>query len=164
LVQPGVTGHYPGRVSPFGYPWISACSGSPRHFVACHVLLRLLAPRHPPRALCSLTFLGSSPRGKCVGRTATRHHSSLTRRIEVLFLKADHVFTWKGAAPAGAGRDADGMSSDPLAGDLEREVRGHWPGDNRDWCCGLRGARGGMVETRRLELLTLSLQRRCSSS
>ena len=66
LIQPGVTGHYPGRVSPFGYPWISACSGSPEHFVACHVLHRLLAPRHPPRALCSLTFLGSSPRGKCV--------------------------------------------------------------------------------------------------
>src|SRR5215203_2901962 len=28
---------------------------SPELFAACHVLHRLLAPRHPPRALCSLT-------------------------------------------------------------------------------------------------------------
>src|SRR5271167_1356525 len=32
-----------------------ACS-SPRLFAACHVLLRLLAPRHPPYALSSLTI------------------------------------------------------------------------------------------------------------
>ena len=31
-----------------------AC-GSPRLFAACHVLLRLLVPRHPPCALSSLT-------------------------------------------------------------------------------------------------------------
>ena len=30
--------------------------GSPRHFVVRHVLLRLLAPRHPPCALISLTL------------------------------------------------------------------------------------------------------------
>jgi hypothetical protein len=30
-------------------------SGSPKLFAAVHVLLRLLAPRHPPCALCSLT-------------------------------------------------------------------------------------------------------------
>ena len=34
---------------------------SPERFVACHVLHRLLAPRHPPRALCSLTSLNNSP-------------------------------------------------------------------------------------------------------
>jgi hypothetical protein len=32
-----------------------AC-GSPRLIAACHVLLRLLAPRHPPYALSSLTI------------------------------------------------------------------------------------------------------------
>jgi hypothetical protein len=32
-----------------------AC-GSPGLIAACHVLLRLLAPRHPPYALCSLTI------------------------------------------------------------------------------------------------------------
>ena len=30
--------------------------GSPRLFAAYHVLLRLLVPRHPPCALCSLTY------------------------------------------------------------------------------------------------------------
>src|ERR1700751_5093928 len=33
---------------------LPAC-GSPRLIAACHVLLRLLAPRHPPYALSSLT-------------------------------------------------------------------------------------------------------------
>ena len=31
-IQPGVTGHYPSRVSPFGHPWIKACSQLPRAF------------------------------------------------------------------------------------------------------------------------------------
>ena len=31
-IQPGVTGHYPSRVSPFGHPWIEACSQLPRAF------------------------------------------------------------------------------------------------------------------------------------
>ncbi len=31
--------------------------GSPRLFAACHVLLRLLVPRHPPNALRSLNIL-----------------------------------------------------------------------------------------------------------
>lgn len=31
-------------------------SSSPWHFAGFHVLLRLLVPRHPPCALCSLTF------------------------------------------------------------------------------------------------------------
>jgi hypothetical protein len=50
---------YPG-ITPGGFPH-SDTSGSklarssPERFVACHVLLRLLAPRHPPRALSSLT-------------------------------------------------------------------------------------------------------------
>jgi hypothetical protein len=48
-------------ITPGGFPH-SDTSGStlarssPKHFVACHVLLRLLAPRHPPHALRSLTY------------------------------------------------------------------------------------------------------------
>ena len=44
------------QVSPFGYPWLvtDICS-SPWLFAACHVLLRLLMPRHSPYALISLT-------------------------------------------------------------------------------------------------------------
>src|SRR3954451_14657924 len=46
--------------TPAGFPH-SDISGStsardsPKLYAACHVLHRLLAPRHPPRALCSLT-------------------------------------------------------------------------------------------------------------
>ena len=42
------------------------------------------------------------------------------------------------------------MSSDPLAGGPEREVRRHWPGDNQRGGCGLRGVAegGGDEETR----------------
>src|SRR5215212_3338878 len=52
--------------SPAGFPH-SDISGSksardsPELFAACHVLHRLLAPRHPPRALCSLTPSASDP-------------------------------------------------------------------------------------------------------
>ena len=52
---------YPG-IPPGGFPH-SDISGSklarssPKHFAACHVLHRLLAPRHPPHALCSLTYV-----------------------------------------------------------------------------------------------------------
>ena len=55
-IQSAVPRHYPGWVSPFGYlRVITLARSSPKHFVACHVLLRLLAPRHPPHALSSLT-------------------------------------------------------------------------------------------------------------
>ena len=42
---------------------MSACD-SPQHFGACPVLLRPLAPRHPPCALASLTCLQAFPHGK----------------------------------------------------------------------------------------------------
>src|SRR5687767_13429027 len=42
---------------------------SPRHIAACHVLLRLSVPRHPPSTLSNLTI-------KCLDlmRSAARHH------------------------------------------------------------------------------------------
>jgi hypothetical protein len=168
LIQPGVTEHYLGRVSPFGDPWISARSGSPRHFVACHVLHRLLAPRHPPRALCSLTSLSSSPNGKCQGTIGVYHLVIFYGEIEVIRLTADHVFTWKGSC-ALAGRPPRRRTEGPAIRwwvISNNGARGHSSGDR---CCSrthgrLPGTTGGLVETRRLELLTLSLQRRCSSS
>ena len=59
-------------MTPAGFPH-SDISGStsardfPELFAACHVLHRLLAPRHPPRALCSLTSLNNSPNGSRQG-------------------------------------------------------------------------------------------------
>ena len=46
-VQTGVTGHYPSRVSPFGHPWITACSQLPRAF------RRLPRPSSAPDAKAS---------------------------------------------------------------------------------------------------------------
>ena len=49
------------RHQPVGFPHSdihgsSLTYSSPRHFVVCHVLLRLLVPRHPPCALINLTL------------------------------------------------------------------------------------------------------------
>ena len=50
--RPITTGGFPHSDIPGSTP---AC-GSPRLFAACCVLHRLSAPRHPPYALCSLTY------------------------------------------------------------------------------------------------------------
>ena len=60
-IQCTVTG-----VSPAGFPHSDICGslpicGSPQLFAACHVFLRPLVPRHPPRALLCLTFRLSTP-------------------------------------------------------------------------------------------------------
>ena len=39
-------------------------SGSPKLFAACHALLRLLAPRHSPYALSSLTIFANATQRK----------------------------------------------------------------------------------------------------
>ena len=49
------------------FPDQSLLSSSPKHIAACHVLHRLLVPRHPPNALSSLLYA-----------------SLLTRKIQVL--------------------------------------------------------------------------------
>jgi hypothetical protein len=169
-IQPGVTEHYLGRVSPFGDPWINARSGSPRHFVACHVLHRLLAPRHPPRALCSLTSLSNLPNGMCGGMIGV-HYLVISRRnrssstllpitsslVKVRPpLRAAHLIGGPGAQRS-AGRWPRTRRFEDTDQGTERGVWGLR-------CRTRRGAARGLVETRRLELLTLSLQRRCSSS
>ena len=64
------------------------CSGSPQLFAATYVLLRLSTPRHPPRALSSLTSLtqirllsdlGAAPRSENLVRTLL-HPMSMNRR------------------------------------------------------------------------------------
>ena len=167
MIRPGVTEHYLGRVSPFGDPWISACSGSPGHFVACHVLHRLLAPRHPPRALCSLTSLSNLPDGKCRGMIGVHHLVITTAKSKFFDLLPITSSLGKVRAPSRAARLVDGSGVQRSAGRWPRTfARGHGSGDSRPalepTATGIGDS--GLVETRRLELLTLSLQRRCSSS
>jgi hypothetical protein len=53
-IQPAVTGVHPVGFPHSDIPGSKPACGSPRLFAACHVLHRLLAPRHPPYALSSL--------------------------------------------------------------------------------------------------------------
>src|SRR5690348_11997465 len=53
-IQPAVTGVHPAGFLHSDIPGSKPACGSPRLFAACHVLHRLLAPRHPPYALSSL--------------------------------------------------------------------------------------------------------------
>jgi hypothetical protein len=53
-IQRAVTGVHPAGFPHSDIPGSKPACGSPRLFAACHVLLRLLAPRHPPYALSSL--------------------------------------------------------------------------------------------------------------
>ena len=52
----GVIGFYPSGFPHSEIPGSKPACGSPRLIAACHVLHRLLLPRHPPCALSSLTI------------------------------------------------------------------------------------------------------------
>jgi hypothetical protein len=55
-IQSAVTWFYQDRFPYSEIPGSKPACGSPRLIAACHVLHRLLAPRHPPYALSSLTI------------------------------------------------------------------------------------------------------------
>ena len=78
-------------ITPGGFPH-SDISGStlarnsPKHFAACHVLRRLLAPRHPPHALSSLTYSVHAASTVLAGATtAVASDSSSTKSMLPLF-------------------------------------------------------------------------------
>ena len=54
-IHRAVRGFYPRGFPHSEIPGSKPACGSPRLIAACHVLLRLLLPRHPPCALSSLT-------------------------------------------------------------------------------------------------------------
>ena len=55
-IQRAVSGFYPEGLPHSEIPGSKGASPSPRLFAGSHVLLRRLAPRHPPYALSSLTI------------------------------------------------------------------------------------------------------------
>ena len=78
-------------ITPGGFPH-SEISGStlarnsPKHFAACHVLRRLLAPRHPPHALSSLTYsVHAASTVLACATTAVASDSSSTKSMLPLF-------------------------------------------------------------------------------
>ena len=56
FVQRRMTGYCPAGLPHSDIPGSTLIFSSPRLFAACHVLLRLLMPRHSPCALSSLTY------------------------------------------------------------------------------------------------------------
>jgi hypothetical protein len=210
---------WPG-ITPVGFPHSDTLGSqlarsSPRHFVACHVLHRLLAPRHPPRALCSLTSLSDSPKGESsrevrdlllsfstltvatgepVGTVRIRQKSKISRSffadqhlhlVRCSALPGGPAVRWSVSSsswewsppirgsPVETQNDGSTVSRAVVRTCLDLRVSsGVYPifssvVVDRRRCVVLRvpvGRGPGVVETRRLELLTLSLQRRCSSS
>ena len=63
FVQRRMTGYCPAGLPHSDIPGSMDICSSPRLFAACHVLLRLLMPRHSPCALSSLTCSSQSPFG-----------------------------------------------------------------------------------------------------
>ena len=61
FVQRRMTGYCPAGLPHSDIPGSMDICSSPRLFAACHVLLRLLMPRHSPCALSSLTCSSQSP-------------------------------------------------------------------------------------------------------
>ena len=95
---------------------------SPELFAACHVLHRLLAPRHPPRALCSLTstqhltrrpvLVGSIGFSNYHGEYLIFRSSLLPSSIQLLRCNRPEAVTPARPAPAS-----------PLVGGLQRSTR-----------------------------------------
>ena len=88
-IQAGITGFstrlgFPIRTSPDR----SLVGGSPRLFAATRVLHRLLAPRHPSHALCSLQTSNFSPpptRGRLEASSVSPSSHPLSRKCACFF-------------------------------------------------------------------------------
>src|SRR6266550_2817286 len=83
----------------------SLVSGSPTLFAATHVLLRLLSPRHPSCALCSLVISlpAPSPSSRRPGSSAAPWLTGACRTTHSCLLA--HMQFSKIANPGGADRD-----------------------------------------------------------
>src|SRR3954454_16379215 len=126
-------------MTPAGFPH-SDISGSksardsPELFAACHVLHRLLAPRHPPRALCSLTSSSLLPGGQSLGWRSIGIISFLRLgEIEDSFNSAETIQLSRCDPPRGeslapATTKVEPSSSDPLVGGLPHIAEGHGSG------------------------------------
>ena len=85
FVQRRMTGYCPAGLPHSDIPGSMDICSSPRLFAACHVLLRLLMPRHSPCALSSLTCSSQSPLGSvsavCLSASVENSARSLAPRF-----------------------------------------------------------------------------------
>jgi hypothetical protein len=106
-------------MTPAGFPHSdifgsASARDSPKLFAACHVLHRLLAPRHPPRALSSLT---PSAADQAVSRGGVGMILDKLGEIEDLDLLPKHVFQLVRCGPEGPPAPADRRRSQRFAGE-----------------------------------------------
>src|SRR3982750_1697529 len=88
----------------------SLVSGSPTLFAATHVLLRLLSPRHPSCALCSLVislFTAPSTSSRRPGSSAAPWLTGACRTTKFAYftLLRLRICNFQRASPGGADRD-----------------------------------------------------------
>jgi hypothetical protein len=150
-------------ITPGGFPH-SDISGStlarnsPKHFAACHVLRRLLAPRHPPHALSSLTYTFTRLARCWLADTCGRVGID-PRRNRCFHSSIDKVTSRK---PTRTVRRTDVVCR-ACRNDREGD-HGGLPARAFVLYQPARSRSTGVVEMRGLEPLTPSLQRRCSPS
>jgi len=144
-----------------GFPHSDICGStiariSPQLFAACHVLHRLLAPRHPPNALISLAIPPSPPARRTKPRTRLQQHRKPHTHTPGSFrCQTNPIFTCQGtdrpgAAPLRAPPQNSGFGS--AAKTSHRPI--HRPTPHQ---------RQGM-EANGFEPMTPCLQSRCSTN
>ena len=85
FVQRRMTGYCPAGLPHSDIPGSMDICSSPRLFAACHVLLRLLMPRHSPCALSSLTCSSQSPLGSASASCLSASRESSARSLAPRF-------------------------------------------------------------------------------
>ena len=96
FVQRRMTGYCPAGLPHSDIPGSMDICSSPRLFAACHVLLRLLMPRHSPCALISLTIFlvlrknYAGHRSFSISRSNCSFTHNSTKKICLLRLPAKH--------------------------------------------------------------------------
>jgi hypothetical protein len=86
-------------ITPGGFPHSeifgsTLARNSPKHFAACHVLRRLLAPRHPPHALSSLTYSVHAASTVLAGHERLRSRRNFLDEIDASTLRLVSVSAW----------------------------------------------------------------------
>ena len=156
---------------------------SPRLFAACHVLHRLLAPRHPPNALVSLAIptqppaRSTKPRNKQPSQAASLtlsyshfhsqiHLSKITRQGRVQRTGHHLRRFWKRAPrmAQGPGGTSIRLKNACHGRAVARHRKAMTIGSRQSLMDSSRGNAAGKMEANGFEPMTPCLQSRCSTS
>ena len=95
----------PGGLPHSGIPGLTLALSYPRLIAEFYALHRLLVPRHPPCALCSLTHLSSLPNVRSsVSIDADRGQLWVARVLQLVTLNHSSLFGYQGTIRGALGR------------------------------------------------------------